>query len=274
MNPGKCSIKADFLDCQGRKLFYLLLEPSDAVAHSSVLFLPPFTEEMNMSRRIVASQARSLAAAGYNVMLLDLTGCGDSGGDFADSSWQIWLEDASFAAQTLADLGTGKLILWGLRLGALLACEVSQGRSDIDQLLLWQPVLNGEQQLDQLLRLHSVASALNGPLPFDRKSLWNELRSGRSLDIAGYELCSIMAREMAKVRLSEFYPGCPVSWLEIGTSRTGEISVASEKAIKHWRERGTRVNSKFVPGVPFWRTVDACINQDLQRDTLSLLSQK
>ena len=114
MNPGKCSIRADFLEHQGRKLFYLLFQPSGIEARGSVLFLPPFTEEMHKSRHIVASQAREFAARGYNVLLLDLTGCGDSGGEFADASWKIWLQDAALAVDTLTDLGAGPLAFWGL----------------------------------------------------------------------------------------------------------------------------------------------------------------
>jgi exosortase A-associated hydrolase 2 len=274
MNPGQCSIKADFLEHQGRKLFYLLLEPTVVEAHSSVLFLPPFAEELNKSRRIVASQARSLAAAGFNVMLLDLTGCGDAGGDFVDASWEIWLQDASFAAQTLTALGTGPLMLWGLRLGALLACELSQSRSDIDKLVLWQPVLNGEHQIDQFLRLRTAASVLNSSVTFDRKSLWNQLRSGHSLEIAGYELSPEMALEIAKARLNDFNPGCLVKWLEIGNSPNGSLSVASENVATHWREQGFGVDTGYVQGEPFWRTVDAKINLDLQRNTMDFFAQQ
>jgi uncharacterized protein len=274
MNPGKCSIRADFLEHHGRKLFYLLVGPADVAVHSSVLFLPPFTEEMHMSRHIVASQARELAAAGYNVMLLDLTGCGDAGGDFADASWQIWLQDATFAAHTLANYGAGPLMLWGLRLGALLACELSQCRSDIHKLVLWQPILNGEQQIDQFLRLRTAASAVNSPSTFDRKTLWNELRSGHSLEIAGYNLSSTLALEMAKVRLYDLNPKCQVHWLEIGNSPTSSFSVASENVIKHWREQEMRVHTRYVQGEPFWRIVDAAINLDLQRHTLDSFAQQ
>jgi len=273
MNPGKCSIRADFLEYQGRKLFYLLLQPTVVDAHGSVLFLPPFADEMHKSRRIVSAQARELAAAGYNVMLLDLTGCGDSGGDFADASWQIWLQDASYAAQSLANLGAGPLVLWGLRLGALLACELSQGRSDIDKLILWQPVLNGEQQIDQFLRLRTAAAVVGKPLTFDRNTLWNELRSGRSLDIAGYTLSPALALEMAQARLNDISPCCPVHWLEVGTPSIASLSVASENVMVHWRERGVMVNTRYVHGEPFWRTIDAEINQALQRNTLDILAR-
>ncbi len=274
MNSAQCSIKADFIEHQGRKVFYLLLQPAQAAAQGSVLFLPPFAEEMHKSRRMVATQARELACAGYRVMLLDLTGCGDSGGDFCDASWQIWQQDAACAAETLVSLGNGPLMLWGLRLGALLACELSQNRSDIEKIVFWQPVLNGEQQIDQFLRLRSVAAVVGSPFTFDRKSLWNELRAGRSLDIAGYTLSSSLALEMARARLNDSKPGCPVHWVEIGVSPNRSLSVASESVIAHWRAQEQRVDTAFVLGEPFWRTVDAENNQTLLRNTLEYFAQQ
>lgn len=273
MNPGLCDIKGNFLEHQGRKLFYLLLEPTTVKVHSTILFLPPFAEEINKSRRIVAQQARELAAAGNKVVLLDLTGCGDAGGDFLDASWQIWLQDAMFAADTLVNPGTGPLRLWGLRLGALLACELSRNRSDIHSMMLWQPVLNGEQQVDQFLRLRTVASAVSSAVTFDRKALWNELRAGRSLDIAGYELSSALALEMARARLSDLSPGCPVHWLEVGSAAESSFPVASQNVISHWRDEGVPVNTGYVQGEPFWRTVDAEINTGLQRVTTEMFAQ-
>ena len=269
MSPGKCSISADFLNHQGRKLFYLLLEPTDSRVQGSVLFLPPFAEEMHKSRQIVASNARELAAAGYRVMLLDLTGCGDSGGDFSEASWPVWLQDAHFAIHTLKEFGDEPLTLWGLRMGALLACELAQGRDDISRLVLWQPVLNGEQQVDQFLRLKTAAGIVNDAITFDRKSLWSELRAGRSLDVAGYELGAKLALELAKVRLNDLVPLCPVHWLEIGASSAGAPSPASENVIARWREQGLQVTTAYVQGEPFWRTVDAPDNPQLHQRTLT-----
>lgn len=273
MNPGKCSIKGDFLEHQGRKLFYLTLEPSTTAPQGCVLFLPPFAEEMHKSRRVVAWQARELAGAGFTVMLLDLSGCGDSSGEFVDASWQTWLQDAQFAADALIERGGGPLSLWGLRMGALLACELSHRRSDIHKLVLWQPVLNGEQQVDQFLRLRTVPTLVNGASSFDRKSLWNELRGGRSLEIAGYELSPAMALEMARARLNDLTPSCRVRWLEVGISPTASLAPGSENVVAHWRQEGVAVETGYVRGDPFWRTVDAQINHDLQRSTMTAFAQ-
>jgi len=271
MGSGKCSIKADFLECQGRKLFYLLLQPVGPQARGSVLYLPPFTEEMHKARHMVASQARDMAARGFNVLLPDLTGCGDSGGEFAEADWQTWLEDANAAADLLAGLGSGPLVVWGLRMGALLACELSRGRTDIAKLVIWQPALNGEQQIDQFLRLRTVPAAVNSEKQFDRTMLWNELRAGRSLEIAGYELSPALALEIAKVRLHDLCPACPVHWLEIGTRPGQGPAIASENVMNHWRERGVELEVTTVEGDPFWRNAESGVNGELKARTMEIL---
>ena len=140
MGLRKYSIDADFLEHQGRNLFHLLLRPTDGATRGSILFLPPFAEEMHKSRGVVASQARRFAAQGYNVLLLDLTGCGDSSGDFADASWQLWREDAIAGVDRLSSISEAPLTLWGLRMGALLACDLAVRLSRLVQLVLWQPL--------------------------------------------------------------------------------------------------------------------------------------
>jgi alpha/beta superfamily hydrolase len=72
----------------------------------------PFVEEMNKSRRMAALQSRSLAARGYSVLQIDLFGCGDSSGDFADASWEIWVQDVVLGAQWLSQRVGGAVALW------------------------------------------------------------------------------------------------------------------------------------------------------------------
>ena len=103
MNSAHCDIEPGFLDHPERRLFHVTHRPAGGEARGSFLFLHALAEEMHMSRRNVAAQARAMAAAGYNVMLLDLTGCGDADGDFADATWHTWLDDARFALQTLRE---------------------------------------------------------------------------------------------------------------------------------------------------------------------------
>ena len=66
-----------------------------------MLYIHPFAEEMNKSRRMAALQSRALAQAGYAVLQIDLLGCGDSSGDFGDATWQSWVSDVVLGCQWL-----------------------------------------------------------------------------------------------------------------------------------------------------------------------------
>ena len=264
MESGKYSIDADFLEHQGRSLFYLLLRPIDLPARGSILFLPPFAEEMHKSRSVVSSQARRFAAEGYNVLLLDLSGCGDSEGDFVDASWGLWRADALAGLDTLSSVSDAPLMVWGLRTGALLACDVSAHAPSLSHLLLWQPVLNGEQHIDQFLRLRVLSRGLMGPAQFDRKSLWGELRAGHSLEVAGYELSARMALEMARLRLQDMPPSCDVTWYEIGHNTRAGLAMGCENVLQRWRNESVKVTVSSLRGEPFWRVVEGKVNRVLE----------
>jgi len=273
MEARACDIAAGFLDHSGRTLFHLMLRPFRGEARGAFLFLHPFAEEMNLARSNVAAFARQLAAAGYLVMQPDLTGCGDSSGDFVDATWELWCEDAAIALQHLRSLESSLPIgIWGLRTGALLACDVARREAGIRRLLLWQPVLNGEQQIDQFLRLRIARAMADSKAGFDRNSLWGQLRAGSSLEIAGYELSSGMALGISRLRLHDLVPACEVDWVEICAPPAREISPPSQKVVKHWRDCGVTVRSGCVPGEPLWRIHDAPLNESLQQFALEMLS--
>ena len=152
-----------FLQGSRGKLFALhYLPQKDNRAGKHVLFVPPFAEEMNKARRMVAVQSRELSQRGIGVLVLDLFGTGDSEGDFADARWEIWQNDLSRALRWLRE-GTGEeIVLLGLRLGALLAMElVAKETKGVSSVILWQPISDGKRAMTQFLRLRTAESMLD-----------------------------------------------------------------------------------------------------------------
>lgn len=94
-----------------------------AQTFGALLFIDPFAEGMYKSRRAVANAARELARNEWHVSTLDLLGCGDSSGDFADATWDAWINDVVMLWQLLAQSQRTTPILCALRTGALLAVE-------------------------------------------------------------------------------------------------------------------------------------------------------
>ena len=224
-----------------------------------IVYAHPFCEEMNKSRRMAALQSRRLAALGYSVLQIDLFGCGDSSGDFADARWEIWKRDLQLALDWLKRRVRGPLALWGLRLGATLAADVARDPGlGLEQLVLWQPVASGEQFLTQFLRLRLAAEMLaEGTARSGVSDLRDSLRNGASLEIAGYDLHPKLASELDSLRLAELVPAVKrVHCLEVSATETAQLSPASERALQGWRSKGLEVRAASVTGEAFWSTIE------------------
>lgn len=261
MQDAAIRIEPFFLEGARGPLFCLYLAPTDKLAQEGLLYLHPFAEEMHKSRRMVALQARAFARAGYAVLQVDLTGCGDSAGDFGDASWEVWRDDAARAHAWLAAQVPGQLTLWGLRLGASLAAQLAPDLARIKRLLLWQPVLNGDQFLTQFLRIKLASEMLSeGQAQSGTKELRAKLlEAGEAVEVGGYMLAPAMARALARLKLNDLRPASAVEWIELGANAGDDVIPAARRVLDTWREGGTTVHPYTVQGDPFWATQEISV---------------
>jgi exosortase A-associated hydrolase 2 len=245
-----------FLSAGAGRCFCVRYVPPDA-ARGSILFVPAFGEEMNKSRRMVALQARALAARGWAVLILDLFGCGDSEGDLAGADWATWRRDVRAALERLRrDFGHPPA-MWSMRAGCLLACDVARELDAPSRLLLWQPHLSGRQALHQLLRLRIASQALlpNAPHRETTEGLRDALRSGATLDIAGYRYPPSIALPLEDARLEPPSRAC-IAWLEVTPEAGMQASAAARARAEAWQRSGVDVSLRSVAGDAFWQTLE------------------
>ena len=129
--------------------------PADAQCdlRRGIVVCHPFGQEYMRAHRALRLLADMLARKGYHVFRFDYRGTGDSAGQLEAFSPLDWLDDVAAAVQELRDIaGLQHIGLLGLRLGALLAKEVAARRADIEQLLLWDPIVSGVEYLAELHR--------------------------------------------------------------------------------------------------------------------------
>lgn len=236
--------------------FCLLHEARNGFTRAAVVYVHPWAEEMNKSRRMAALQARALADAGCTVLQIDLLGCGDSSGDFRDASWEAWIDDVAHASQWLSARVDAPLWLWGLRAGCLLAAEASRALDKHPHFLFWQPVLSGKVALQQFLRLKTAAGLLGGAPSSGAQSADQLLAAGRSIDIAGYELTPTLARGFGQAVLQPPSTGGHVAWIEVSSRDEPSLSAASGAAVQSWSTAGYEVDAQAVKGPGFWQTVE------------------
>ena len=254
IHDASISIQPFFLESARGRLFCLSLKPTTKT-NAGILYLQPFAEEMHKSRRMAALQARAFAHAGFAVLQVDLTGCGDSAGDFGDATWEAWRDDVRLAHTWLIAQVPGPITLWGLRLGACLAVEMAAELAQVTRLLLWQPVNNGEQFLNQFLRIKLASEMLSeGRAKTGTKDLLAMLAAGTSIEVGGYLLSPAMAQHLLLIKLAEQIPHCAVEWIEVGVEAGDHVTPASQRVVDTWRAAGVEVRTRTVPGDPFWVT--------------------
>lgn len=263
--PGSGSAQPFFLQARTGSRF-CLFHPPAGPCRAALVYLHPFAEEMNRSRRMAALAARALAAQGVAVLQVDLHGCGDSSGDFGDASWESWKEDVLLAADWLRERTGCPPGLWGLRLGALLALDAA-ALVQAQRLLLWQPVVKGEQFLTQFLRLRLAGDMLQaGAASGGTRELRERLRAGETLEVAGYALSPALAQSIDALDAGQLAPACPVDWIELGQSP----SPASGRVLARW---GEDVNTIAVPGPQFWSTQEIEVAPALLDATCALFRE-
>jgi exosortase A-associated hydrolase 2 len=247
---------------QGQR--FCLFHPPAVPCQGAVLYVHPFAEEMNRSRRMAALQARALAALGYGVLQIDLHGCGDSSGDFGDARWEQWRADLALGAAWLRSRLDRPPILWGLRLGALLALDYARSAADpVHALLLWQPVLNGSTYLTQFLRLRMVNALLDGgpTAQTGTDTLRRALQAGEMIEVAGYDLHPALAAALDRLSPAEaMVPACPVHWFEACSTFDHALPAARARVGASWRASGVDLHLHVLHCPPFWTTPEVTEN--------------
>ena len=277
MSPGPAARHAEalFIDAAPGQRFGLFHPPAGA-CRGAILYVHPFGDEMNKSRRMAALQARALAAAGFGVLQLDLYGCGDSSGEFRDARWDLWKQDLAAGCAWLRERLGQPVSIWGLRLGALLALDYAHDAPQaVAGLVLWQPVLSGSTFLTQFLRLRVAGDMLarDEGSGAGTAALRKALAAGETLEVGGYELAPALAAAIDALDADALAPACRVAWFEVVAQEGRPVPARSARLEADWRTRGVEVHLQVVAGSPFWATQEITESAALLDATVALLRE-
>lgn len=244
----------------------------------TLLVLPAFAEEMNKCRRMVSLLAQAAQGCGIETVAVDLTGTGDSAGEFRDATVERWRRDLHAVMDRLAEDEGRTVHVLAVRGGALLLnvldvpANVSPGR-----VALWQPITNGKQLVTQFLRL-SQAEAVVAGHGGDSRNPRTVLAQERLVEVAGYELSTELVSGIESLTLHPMVrkDWRSVLWIEIagddpdGSGRPSP-SLAASRAVDAMNEHGCGVILDVIAGEPFWATPEIAVVPGLVERTLSFL---
>ena len=212
-------MNVDYFQADGRRLLGSThLTPRLRAGGTSVLLCNPFGEEAARVHRAYRVLAGKLQDEGYPTMRFDYSGTGDSSGEALDCTLDHWLDDIEAAVGELQrQSATSQVVLIGLRFGATLATLCAQREHlRIAHLVLWDPVVRGEQYLMELAAMH--ITYLNEELGSRARPSSNGNGDGDiPSEALGMPISTVLAAQMAVVDLTSALP------------RTKHISVISTR---------------------------------------------
>lgn len=249
---------ADWLSGSAGKLFCLQFAPPAVSSPCrGLLIVPPFGEEMNRCRRMMALAARAAAARGRTTLILDLFGTGDSEGDFADATCSQWRQDLAAAASRLLEQGASCIDVLALRAGALLLdLQLWSMCGPNGRLVLWQPVVNGRQYVNQLLRVKLAEGVVSAGGGESMPRLRERLAEQGNVEIAGYATSAALVAGLEQADFVERARDAwlAISWHEVAVAGIADLPPGSARTVAALRDAGKDVDTSVIPGEPFWGT--------------------
>lgn len=131
------------LTVDGAAVRGMLHLPDGAGPFPAVLWLHGFGGSRVEARRLFVDGARRLAARGIASLRVDFRGCGESDGDFADTTIASMVADARAALDELARhpaIDADRLAVLGFSLGATIASRLAAA-PDLAAMAFWSPVV-------------------------------------------------------------------------------------------------------------------------------------
>ena len=237
-----------FFGSSDRPLYGVHHQGAVPVADIGVVLCYPLGSEYLRAHRAFRQLTNLLVRTGIHVLRFDYLGTGDSGGDPNDATIEQWTEDVNSAITELKDsTGLQRVSLAGLRLGATLAARAAFPRSDVDRIVLWDPVADGGSWFDRLIRdeRNQREDEAETPLPFP----------AGTVGIGGFPVTPALSEGIHTLSLGTMAPG---EEMEVDLIVSKE-DPAVERLVEDWRagnDRAGRVRYRCIPSEGDWAKGD------------------
>jgi exosortase A-associated hydrolase 2 len=239
-----------YLKVGERSLYCSLFLPEQGTAHWSLLVAEPFGEEKRCAARMLVRLARKLCQQRVATLKFDFSGSGDSAGDSSQAQWSHWLQELEAAAQLLrGESKAPKMALLGARAGALLAAQCA-ATNPVQALLLAEPLLSGQEILDELEKRQRIKDAIQGTSTPAASQLW---AAGQNADFAGFQVNAQFAAQLQQANLLESLQKCSPAcrMLLLRVSGTRKFPPAWQ-ALLELLERHPGSQAMLIKDKPFW----------------------
>lgn len=239
--------KAIFFREGDRPLFGMMYRPeSKGVTSDSpprhrrgVVVCGSLFEEKFWCERVLSNLGRHLADRGYEVLVFDYFGYGNSSGQSIDVDVNSLEQDVDDACALLAASGVTHISLLGVRWGAALACRTA--REDVDSIFLINPVKKWYPEFKKALRANVAGQyAIFRKTEMTREEIIEELSSGGDCLRSGYRMNNLEGYYFSRSFLEQSQK------MEIPSEIHGAVKTVTVFTIPEKKTAGTRGSDQLA----------------------------
>jgi hypothetical protein len=208
----------------------------------AVLICNAFGQEALRSYRMLRLLADRLARAGHVVLRFDYYGTGDSGGGCDEFGLPQARDDIAAADLRLKAHAPGLPVCWiGLRAGANLAMDAagSPGAATPNSLVLWDPIVDGEEYLQELARSHVSYLEREFGMPWSMYLRRKGMPAGYVPrdEVFGFAMPPALRAQFSSLRLAGSSVSREVERIALLSDRRPEFDFAAEPWVRsRWLE--------------------------------------
>jgi hypothetical protein len=197
---------------QEPRRLYAALHAAPGTLTTGVVLVPPLLHEQPRSRRFIAEVASELASLGLPCLRFDFHGTGDSTGMGDELDFASMHRDLDLAAATLRQAtGVGRIVMLAWRASALALQGWLERGGAADLAVLWEPVIDGESWLRELVEGDAQERALRPP-PRPGVPRATDPADGQ---LMGFPASERLRSDLARARMAAGRQGDAPVWLVV-----------------------------------------------------------
>jgi pimeloyl-ACP methyl ester carboxylesterase len=211
-----------YLEHEGEQI-YVARHVPPGTARAIVVLVSAIALERTHAHLTWVRWARSLSAAGFDVIRFDMRGMGESSGAFASMTWDAWTNDVVRVVEHARSLQQKDvpLAVHGLRGGALLAARAFAAGLG-DRLMMWEPPRSARELMVEMLRRKLATDYAENTGTTKRKTRAEyvaELENGSGIEVEGHAWSGALWKSAESIPLAVPASGEPRPWLSVRVPR-------------------------------------------------------
>ncbi|KKO20131.1 MAG: alpha/beta hydrolase [Candidatus Brocadia sp.] len=231
--------KAFFFQHEGKRLFGILHRPlniSDGQRKIGIVMCQPYLVEPLITQRLEIDIARSLAQNGFSVFRFHYRGCGDSEGDFKDTTLSSQISDTAMAIKVFTEQeDLDSIGLLGIRLGGTVALMAAEVEKRIEFVVLCEPIIEPKSCFLDLFRTAKFSAVVRQEKIISTEQMIQHLMTHGMVTVLGYPLYKEIFVETASFNLMQSAKYFSGKTLLI------QVSGLSIKVTKAFRDLGNQI---------------------------------